>query len=156
LLDGDLEGAGGQIEDVVGLEDRIGGFAAKYLIYVKRDDGTVIADGADEMQVAEFTGKVDASGERGGLGEGERRVRCERNAADGVKVSEQIDDADARDDDGVAGEKWDVGEIGARRIAAEIDSYRLSDASAMDGDDVAGGSRKAAGGGEYIEQTSRT
>ncbi|HVG27473.1 MAG TPA: hypothetical protein VM865_07695 [Acidobacteriaceae bacterium] len=156
VVDGGLEGAIGQEDDVVGLEDGIGVLALEDALDVQLDDGAAIAFGADEADVAVLAFEEEAAAEGGGLHEGERGVLGEGDGSLLAEGADDVDHADTADDDGIAGEDGDVGELAAEGIGAEVDDDGLGDAGAADGDDVAGCGGKAAGDGEDIEEAART
>src|SRR5271156_6295479 len=97
--DGGLGGAGGQIEDVVGLEDGIGGLAQHDALDIDVDQGALAIDGADDAEVVELAGEEGAAAERGGFEQGEGGVLLDGDGAGGLELAQQVDDADAGEDD---------------------------------------------------------
>jgi hypothetical protein len=74
----------------------------------------------------------------------------------GPEGAQQVDHADAADDNGVAGKDRNVGKAAVKRIRSQIDDDGFRDTRAADSDDVAGGSRETTCSREDIQQAPRT
>src|SRR6185312_6583722 len=149
-----FDGVGGKEDDIVGLKDRVGSLAVHDFFDVDLDQRPLVADGADDAKVAVVALEGRATGESGDLEEGEWRVLDQGDGALAFEGSEDVNDTDAGNDDGVAAEDRDVGEAAVSRIGTEIDDDRLVEPGTVDGDDVAGSRRQSAAGCEHVEQTA--
>src|ERR1700686_1525799 len=100
--DGGLGGAGGQVEDVVGLEDGVGVLALHDALDIKVEEGALAIDGTEDAEVAELAVEEWAAAQGGGLEQGDGGVLLDGDGAGGFELPEEVDDADAGGDDGVA------------------------------------------------------
>src|SRR5271163_1717952 len=72
--DGGLGGAGGEIEDVVGLQDGVGLLALHDFFEVDGDERALTIDGADDAEIAGMAVEEGAAAERGGFEQGQGGV----------------------------------------------------------------------------------
>ncbi len=150
--DGGFDRAAGEIEDVVGLEDGVGILAEHDALDIDVDQDALAVDSAEDAEVVVAAVEERATAEGGGFEQGEGGVLLDGNGAGGLELAEQIDDANAGENDGVAGVDGDVGLGAAHGVGAELDDDGFREAGTVDGDGVAGRRGEGPGGGEDFQQ----
>jgi len=145
---GGFECAGGKVNNVVSLKDRIGVLTQHHASDVDLDEGSLAIHCADDAEILKFARVEGAAGNRGCLQKGQRGVLLNRNEARNFEFTEHVNDTDTREDDGVSRVEGNVDLATVHGVVAKIDDDGLVYPGTVDGEGVAGACRQAASGRE--------